>query len=502
MPGNNTSQLGYLMELFSVSVAEMSKYLNVERTTVSKWKTGARTLSEGSQYYKEVIQFLSQKSTFVRKNKINNFFKYLYTDIDCTQNNFIERCIERFLSGAEGPGTAIQSKYLIYDVKNALYRATFSVYSGLEGRKNAMEMVLGVAEDYNDPLNLVIFECDQFSWLRSDNAFLSYFCDRLTKLLKKGDSIELILTAESICSNRALSLGFITNLMIYKNLKLYISNEPSKGYADACIYAIREHFCVLSCKSSNGYSQQYYTSIFNDVLTVNQLMVFFDNIKNNAKSIIASDSRNYIHSICELIIESENKKEPLYIFANMLSVFHMSDELLEDVLLGNKFPASEREAFRKLFNSMRTNILLNATYTSCMFIYFIEEIVDCLKKDKSVHSELSMLLGVPIFMTREQCVRHFQDAARFLVENPLIKISLNHTRPTHISLGCYWIMKNIWGLIIGKDAANRKIVFLDTPNMTQIYTQHFDMIWNMTAEEYKNNQSIYELFHKIAEGSY
>lgn len=54
----NISAIGYLFKLLNISTTEISQQLYIDRTLISKWKTGSRKLLSSSPYYKKLIECL------------------------------------------------------------------------------------------------------------------------------------------------------------------------------------------------------------------------------------------------------------------------------------------------------------------------------------------------------------------------------------------------------------------------------------------------------------
>ncbi|MGN0605404.1 MAG: hypothetical protein ACI4JM_02665 [Oscillospiraceae bacterium] len=64
MKSKKTSTLGYIMDFLNIQTTAMAKSLHVDPSLISKWKSGARQLTEQSVYFDDVIQFLLENSGY------------------------------------------------------------------------------------------------------------------------------------------------------------------------------------------------------------------------------------------------------------------------------------------------------------------------------------------------------------------------------------------------------------------------------------------------------
>lgn len=74
MKKKSFSTLGYIMEALNIQTVSMSRFIHVDASLVSKWKTGDRTLSEKSIYFDVLLITLGSK----HKHNSSKFRKCTY----------------------------------------------------------------------------------------------------------------------------------------------------------------------------------------------------------------------------------------------------------------------------------------------------------------------------------------------------------------------------------------------------------------------------------------
>ena len=79
-------KISYLLKLLNVSPSEMAKYINVDRSLVSKWKNAARTISINADYLEKFLEYLICKSDNSKINLLKNLFSSTYPEFDKDMN--------------------------------------------------------------------------------------------------------------------------------------------------------------------------------------------------------------------------------------------------------------------------------------------------------------------------------------------------------------------------------------------------------------------------------
>ena len=85
----SNNKFSYLLNLLKISPSQMAEYLNVDRTLVSKWKNGTRTISINSDYFDKALEFLILKNETLNAKLLENLLSSIYPDLNNEVNHNI-----------------------------------------------------------------------------------------------------------------------------------------------------------------------------------------------------------------------------------------------------------------------------------------------------------------------------------------------------------------------------------------------------------------------------
>lgn len=74
MSTNTLSPFGYILSILNISITDMSKILYIDRTLISKWKTGARDIPYDSEYINIIADYFLSKATLKKPNLLALLF--------------------------------------------------------------------------------------------------------------------------------------------------------------------------------------------------------------------------------------------------------------------------------------------------------------------------------------------------------------------------------------------------------------------------------------------
>ena len=58
----NRTRFGKVMALLDITLNEISEYLHIDKTTVSKWRTGSRKLTPRSPYFDPILSLIIERN--------------------------------------------------------------------------------------------------------------------------------------------------------------------------------------------------------------------------------------------------------------------------------------------------------------------------------------------------------------------------------------------------------------------------------------------------------
>ena len=178
----NRSTFGFIIDRLGVRTTDLAKQLPADASLVSKWKSGARNLTEGSVYFDDVVRILMERAEGDDLGLLRGTLAELFPTARLDGRRQVERCLRLALSGRT-PAPA-------HDVSSQAFEGARAVptlmFEGAQGRREAIFRLLEFAEDVREPGRIAFVDTDALNWVWEDEEFSHQFSRRLLSLLDRG----------------------------------------------------------------------------------------------------------------------------------------------------------------------------------------------------------------------------------------------------------------------------------------------------------------------------
>ncbi|MEG0903834.1 MAG: hypothetical protein RSD97_05285 [Lachnospiraceae bacterium] len=385
------SNLGYLTRLLQISSTELSRYLHVDVSLVSKWKSGSRQLTAKSAYYDEVVAYLLDINFNLGDRILQNFFDSVYPDAVKATIDDVKLCMVRFLND-----TYVEIPKSYRNESDALYTAEISIYGDNNGRRKAIDKLLNVASEQDRPGKLITIDCEQFEWLVETDAYAISWSNRLFELLESGFTFEIILHFSLYQENFVRLFLNCSKVLFHKNTTLYYHK-----YFDEDIYWF-SFFCLEHTMSVMGLSMikgQSHSTVFTDSYSVMQHQGIVEFVKGSCNPMFLECSAN-------ALLDKPSFHMTSLVYCNFHSPeILLNKELLLEVLKAAQISEKKKKQCLKfqecILNSSNTSI--PTTGKSGIIFFYSHRVIEENRKKAEVECELlSFLMGQTIMMNHEQ----------------------------------------------------------------------------------------------------
>ncbi len=493
MISNNMSSMGYLMELLTISIKELSNIISIERSSVSKWKNGTRILNIDSPHFEPIVKYFVAKNEKLGSHLLYDFFAVIYPEADNTVDKYIENCIRRFLQNK-----SISNIEDNHEIKytNCLYSTDIMVYKGVEGRKNAVTELLNFAEK-TTPSSIFIYEREQLKWAINDTVYINKFIAQLTKLLNMGHKITCIFTLEINTKNfRQIYLAFLP-MFFNENYSEYIIPSSSlTKKINTSLYILKDKMLVTGIDNDKAPSNLY-SCLYRDIFSINShfsLMENFIQTLSPQNRINCFVDKNRIINVMDTGI---NKNEPTCYYGKTLSFTTMSEGLYEYILNENRLPKTDKERCLNIYHNLRKNIENNPIDLYGGYYLFLDDIIAGFKTNKIVNFGLTALCKKKVVITKKQYLNHYNDTIELIKKNPKYRIILNYGSYDVPCLA--WIKRNLWGVLFyaNSDWYNSKLIANENADIVNTMILNFEELFTLTPAIFKDNDYVADVFKKI-----
>ncbi len=491
MTGKNVTKLGYLMELLNISIADLSTAINVERSSVSKWKNGTRKFPSDTPYFEGIIDYFIAKNTSIGGHILKDFFIDIFPCASPIDDDTLKKCIRNYILNI-GIG-AINNQ--ITEMQGSLYSSIFTIYRGAEGKQNALMYMLDMVESLSEPTVITVFEHFQNSWASNNMHFFRILEQRLMHVLDLGHKIELI-----IC----LSDDYTGNLDVHKatmrfsfhqNMSIYIVQSRFVERID--MFVIKDHLSIVCYNASNKPSG-IVCCVYKDKLLCGLYFSMAQKIKQIAYHMLVTNKPSEVDMIFDIFYHCAYKKEAVYYSGNALSFTTMSEELVNEIIADNKLSSVDKQRIMNFYQVFRLNMDNSLTDSYGGYYLYMDDIMKPLKHEYSIISSLSVVTHKTVRITRAQAQRHIRETAELLRCNPHYRIILNHG--TNPDPNIVWFKDKLWFFAVHTDehSGKSKILFNEHVASVEMFKSLYEDIFNRTHHLYKDPEYVSDILMKIA----
>ncbi|MEG0721373.1 MAG: hypothetical protein RR446_06460 [Lachnospiraceae bacterium] len=401
------SNLGYITKLLQISSTELSRHLHVDTSLVSKWKSGARQLTNKSGYYEEVVAYLLEKNFKLGNRILQNFFDHVYPDETKNCIEDMQHCMVRFLND-----TYVEIPKAYRNDQEALYTAEISIYSEHDGRRKSIDRLLAVAAKQEQPCKMITIDCEQFQWLVENESYATTWTNQMYALLESGHTLEMILHFSLYQENFVRLFLNCGKVLFHKNVLIYYHK-----YFDEDIYWF-SFFCLEHTMSVMGLSMskgQSYSTVFTDTYSIMQHQGIVEFVKKSCNPMFRECSAQY------LLAQPKLSMAPIVYCNFFIPELLFIKDLLIEVMEDNQLDAQLIQTcltFRDYLLDSWNACLTESVKTGLIFFYS-NRILARVQKQNEISCDLvAYLVGKPVTMNAEQFSRLMIHTKEMIVSHP------------------------------------------------------------------------------------
>ncbi len=494
MANKRLTNFGSLMELLNISIIDLSRALSIERTSVSRWKSGERKLSVSVPYFEHIIDYFIQRNKALGNELLEDFFDSVYPGQKRTGRNYLKSCIRDYILNLN-----VAKRDVDINSQSSSYLCRYTSHIGVEGRRKAVMELLDMAEKLTIPTQITLFEYNQFEWMLGDMPYLRTFYQKIKNILSMGHSIECLfavkergvsfLEIHKIFMELVFRDNFIIKLLSYR---LNVNLETS-------VYIIPKKLVVWGYTPTDG--SELISCTFRDSNYIAAQQGYVENLKSLAFAPIISYHQEDIEKSLETICKIGSRFEAFFCASRQLCFSTMSEELLEEILDGNKVTDEQKQRCFKLYHQLRENMEQGCANPLNGYYYVLDEITSFLSYQTMINYTLSAVVNDTVTLSRSQYLRHFKDTAELLLRDNRYRIVLHHSKVANSDT--IWYRDEAWTMIVDEDESSGKIkiLFGDEVKGFAMILLGFQDIYYKVSDRNKRSDYVADIFMKIADGN-
>lgn len=449
MTNKSYSPLGYILESMNIQTITLAKAIHVDSSLVSKWKTGARSLSKKSIYFEDVIDFILQLDHDPQHHFLAETLRNFYPHDDINENTDLAPLLQNVLSNKKTPNT-IKSQELFYNEVNSI---STLVYESNAGKREAITKMLDYATTMTTPGSFLFIDAEEFSWLLEDAAYSDYFCTHIVQLLNRGFHAKFAIHYSSYKERFVNFFYTCASFIFHKNVEWYYYHYYNETIFNISFFILNRAVSLLSLSSNGLYST---TTIFTDSSTVLQHEALAHHTLKECNLFFSSFD---ILQFTEVVkgLHQFHKQGTFYTVLSAPAFITVNPDLLYEVLTDNKVSKKNIdccvESNRKLraltSHYFKKNAPRNEPF---IYIFHLEKMMNRATKPPFISRTLSLQSDKEIVVTPNQYARALRALAYALDEYKNLQIILvsEHDSTPIPPINC-WCQENAWMLQMDKE---------------------------------------------------
>lgn len=200
-----SNRLTLIMRIFRIRVNDLATILSVDASIISKWRSGARTLSPTSHYLREIAEYIVSLDQKQNHHRIRDLLASDYEiPENCPKEQMVVYVINWICSNDSN------SDFVLEDMLHSrhLMKAEQLYYwNGKEGRRNAVLYYMRYAISFSPGVELMSYSTESNEWFREDPEYLSKWFQLVKEFLSKNNSIRIIYPVNRNYHETAISIG-------------------------------------------------------------------------------------------------------------------------------------------------------------------------------------------------------------------------------------------------------------------------------------------------------
>lgn len=490
--------LSYLLKILKISPQDLSDYLNVHRTLVSKWKSGARNVDANSKYLNNLIDYIVIRNEELQLNTLENLMLSLYGYNHKKSKN--QQQLKKYVKSLLLDDNFINNEKKKFEkYHDSLYVAGVPIFNTENSVKKIMLHILDLAEEQAKPSNITCLCTNSFDQAVSELSFRTQWIDRIIALLNRDYKLTIVFS--SYDDNTNIFMRF-HKLFLHKNCTIMKYNSYIGDIFNPSIHLVENRAIMLSLQVLNGKTLMHSTALFTDPVSVETYAAICTNIIKKSKLLfvnkkisITSLSKKYTLLFNGNGLESWH--DTMYYYGDVPLLYLMSSELYKKILLQSGVSENSVQSELELFIKRK---------------YCVEKVIDTFKNIHfysldsffKLSNELKICIPNHYITTKTNLKltkEDYKHLLSLLIDALQSKINLEVCLiPSKLFPDVHsfelWCKKNIGLHAYTSQKSNRIITCYDIDFVNQIATS-FEQQYLFAPLEYKLKVSVIDKIHTI-----
>lgn len=495
----NKYGLHYLINALDISSLDLSKYINVHRTLISKWKNGSRKIDINSPYFEPLIEYIIKINNQRNLKTLESLYCSIYGkdyNEHLSDNELHDLVKDIILYDKLSSKTLCEYK----KDKECLYVTAVSIYSGKVTKSKAVMSLLEYAEKNSSNKKLTFINDNCLNEFLDNSSLRQLFINKLLSLFEQGFNLELILS--SMTDNSSL-LFYLYPIIFNKNCKVYTYPINFHTTHKSCVHILENSMVVLGISAEGKNKQCCYTSTYTDPFTIELYTIIAENLKKQAVHLLnltnirhalkmEKKSKTMLHNL-----NNYSSFSNAYFYNLIPSYLCMEESLLKDILNQSIDNPKEVQAELDLYRIRKQKLVRTLKINDIISFYSLDILSKYALMDKIIYPHKLSVTSNQLILTNKQFKMHIHCLIDLLQKTDKFNICLfnSHVFPALDSL-LIWCKKNDFLFVSDSRNAETSLYTTDLSFINSVAnTLEQQLLY--THPDYKDKEKVIKLLTNL-----
>ena len=466
------SHLDFLMDALGISGRELAAAIHVDPSLVSKWRNNHRLLSHRSIHLLRIAEYLA---TYDSSPSLREILGAHGTEVDWENGEELLAWLCRWLTDQTplpintlGP-LASHSRYS--------YDASYKVYLGNDGRRDAVLRFLDHILTLPQGQQLCLMSQEDLAWLIEDKAFLAVWQDKLAQLLEKEHRIKIIHWVDRSIDSLNSIIGYWLPLHLTGGIESWFFPKYSDSPLQTTLF-IHENDLVITGMSSPNLKDHRYTALFTDPITIKQCQWVFSTYLNDCRPLIEVCPKREMHRLLEKTTSVIGGGDTAYLIWEPPLFMTMSQGLLTSILARNDVD----DHLIQECQGYHQQVAITEDSQTPRLLYNFDSLQKALQGAQVLLcEELTAITGQPIHVSREDLVQYVHELVEGLHTNEGLEVAFfSAPGKAPVNLFLRADMALAWSNELPCTAA------VTEPTVVKAFFRYYDELWQSIPRVNRN----------------
>ncbi|MDR3165900.1 MAG: hypothetical protein LBU13_10035 [Synergistaceae bacterium] len=334
---HSSSRLDYLLKAFEISGKDISRMLNIDETTVSKWRNNQRKLTYKSKYTAMLAEILLSCEIERKRHILPAILKNYRKDMNpqSRQQQIDALCLwlteePLDIDIGEGHGTP-------YIPRNG-YNASVSVFVGENGVDEALEYSMKYVLNAPPGGTMYVIDFNGIDWTSGDESAdpqkrINAGIELFKAFIENGQRFVIVDCNTDI---------YRPYKAIFRWMRLYLmdgvevwTHPPISQDKNYFISFVLRNEMALHCISNSDFPEDRHCILFKNKESVNSFAAIAESTLQRAKKLMETVENNKILELVKVMEKQLKPERSIYVLNPSLVLHNPDRKVLEDILTEN-----------------------------------------------------------------------------------------------------------------------------------------------------------------------